>query len=46
MPDKYIKPAVVVAGALMMLSGVYEMAGFWGLLTAAGAALFLYGALS
>jgi hypothetical protein len=46
MPDKYIKPAIVAAGALMMLSGVYEMAGFWDLLTAAGAALFLYGALS
>jgi hypothetical protein len=33
MPDKYIKPAIVAAGAVMMLSGVYEMAGFWGLLT-------------
>jgi hypothetical protein len=46
MPEKYIKPAVVAAGALMMLSGVYELAGWWGLLTALGATLLLFGALS
>ena len=46
MPGKYIKPAIVAAGAMMMLSGVYELAGWWGLLTALGATLFLFGALS
>jgi hypothetical protein len=46
MSEKYIKPAVVAAGALMMLSGVYELAGWWGLLTALGATLLLFGALS
>jgi len=46
MPEKYIKPAIVAAGALMMLLGVYELAGLWGLLTAAGATLVLFGALS
>ncbi len=46
MPGKYIKPAVVAAGALMMLLGVYELAGGWGLLTALGATLLLFGALN
>ncbi len=46
MSEKYIKPAVVAAGALMMLLGVYELAGWWGLLTALGATLLLFGALS
>jgi hypothetical protein len=46
MPGKYIKPAVIAAGALMMLLGVYQLAGWWGLLTAAGATLLLFGALS
>jgi hypothetical protein len=46
MPGKYIKPAVVAAGAMMMLLGVYELAGRWGLLTALGATLLLFGALS
>jgi hypothetical protein len=46
MPGKYIKPAVVAAGALMMLLGVYRLAGWWGLLTAANATLLLFGALS
>jgi hypothetical protein len=46
MPGKYIKQAVVAAGALMMLLGVYQLAGWWGLLTAAGATLLLFGALS
>jgi hypothetical protein len=40
MPEKYIKPAIVIAGALVML------AGWWGLLTALGATLLLFGALS
>ena len=43
---KYIKPAVVAAGAIMMLLGVYQLAGWWGLLTALGATLLLFGALS
>jgi hypothetical protein len=46
MPEKYIKPAVVAAGALMMLLGVYQLAGWWGLLTALGATLLLFGALN
>ena len=46
MPGKYIKPVVVAAGVIMMLSGVYELAGWWGLLTALGATLLLFGALS
>jgi hypothetical protein len=46
MPGKYVKPAVVAAGALMMLLGVYELAGWWGLVTALGATLLLFGALS
>jgi len=46
MLETYYKPAVVAAGALMMLSGVYELAGVWGLLTALGATLLLFGALS
>ena len=46
MPGKYIKPAVVAAGALMMLMGVYQLPGWWGLLTALGATLLLSGALS
>jgi hypothetical protein len=46
MPGKYIRPAVMVAGTLMMWLGVYELAGWWGLLTATGATLLLYGALS
>ena len=41
----YIRPAVVAVGTLMMLIGVYELAGWWGLLTASGATLLLYGAL-
>ena len=44
MPEKYMKAAVVSAGAIMMLSGVYELAGWWGLLTALGATLLLFGA--
>jgi hypothetical protein len=31
MPGKYIKLAIVAAGALMMLLGVYQLAGWWGL---------------
>ena len=46
MPEKYIKPAFIVGGTLMMLLGVYQLAGWWGLLTAAGATLLLFGALS
>jgi hypothetical protein len=46
MPGKYIKPAVVAAGAFMMLLGVYQLAGWWGLLTALGATLLLFGALN
>ena len=46
MPERYIKPAIVIVGTLMMLSGVYELAGLWGLVTAAGATLLLYGALN
>ena len=46
MPGKYIKPAVVAAGALMMLLGVYQLAGWWGLLTALGVTLLLFGALN
>ena len=46
MPGKYIKPAVVAAGALMMLLGVYQLAGWSGLLTALGATLLLFGALN
>jgi hypothetical protein len=47
MPEKYIKqPAVMVGGTLMMLLDVYELAGRWGLLTATGATLLLYGALN
>jgi hypothetical protein len=30
----------------MMLLGVYRLAGWWGLLTALGATLLLFGALS
>ena len=46
MPEKYIKPAIITAGTLMILLGVYELAGWWGLLTAAGATLVLFGALN
>ena len=46
MRGKYIKPTVVAAGAIMMLLGVYELAGWWGLLTAFGATLLLFGGLS
>jgi hypothetical protein len=45
MPGKYIKPAIVAVGALMMLLGVYQLAGWWGLLTALGATVLLFGAL-
>ena len=46
MPEKYIKPAFIAGGTLMMLLGVYELAGGWGLLTALGATLLLFGALN
>jgi hypothetical protein len=44
--SRYIRPTIVTVGTLMMLLGVFELAGWWGLLTAAGATLLLYGALS
>ena len=45
MPGAYIRPAIIAAGALMMLLGVYQLAGWWGLLTALGATVLLFGAL-
>jgi hypothetical protein len=37
--------AVMLIGAAMLLVGVFEMAGAWGLLTTLGAIVFLYAAL-
>lgn len=43
--EAYIRPAVVAIGAALMLVGVYHLAGWWGLATALGAILLLFGAL-
>ena len=43
--ERYLRPIVVTAGAILLLLGVYQLAGWWGLVTALGAILLLFGAL-
>jgi hypothetical protein len=43
--ENYARAIVVGAGALLLLLGVYQLAGWWGLVTALGAILLLFGAL-
>jgi len=43
--EAYARPIVVAAGCLLLLLGVYKLAGWWGLVTALGAILLLFGAL-
>jgi hypothetical protein len=43
--EAYARPIVVAAGCLLLLLGVYKLAGWWGLVTALGGILLLLGAL-
>ena len=43
--EAYARPIVVAVGSVLLLLGVYKLAGWWGLITALGAILLLFGAL-
>jgi len=43
--ENYARPIVVTVGCVLLLLGVYKLAGWWGLVTALGAILLLFGAL-
>ena len=43
--ESYARPIIVAVGSLLLLIGVYQLAGWWGLITALGAILLLFGAM-